>query len=215
MKVSKYIMLSIVTCLSLGGAMSAMLTNKEMSAAQLSEAVSYLQAKKLANGKYTVPNQTKSYSSAQLIDMYEDMSSIDMNPTLPPRTGEENLKLIAQKAALPGHKNIPTGRYTTYVVDKISKQPTPSTITSLKKEIAQTHKNMLKLVDQIAGNDLTQKFQLLNNILMHEQQSEASLEEHKAHQHRGIEEKIGHKNIPSKYLRSQDSSQFPGCPACG
>jgi len=72
MKVSKYVMLSMITCLSLGGAISAKLTDQEMSAVQLRGAVSGLNANKLPDGNYTIPNQTKSYSSAQLIDMYKD-----------------------------------------------------------------------------------------------------------------------------------------------
>jgi hypothetical protein len=78
-------------------------------------------------------------------------------------------------------------------------------IANLEQDIASTHANMLKLVNKIAGTNLTKKIQLLRNIATHEKQSELSLKEHHA--------KVLNGEIPQHMPLVEPP--FPGCPYCG
>ena len=82
-------------------------------------------------------------------------------------------------------------------------------IAQFKKNISVVRKDMFEAVDQISKGVLSDKVQLLQNILSHEQQSLASLRAHLV------------KKQPLKNQKIEDfpdfrqGGLFPGCPMCG
>lgn len=186
MKISKQIMLSVL-CLLLQSTFDT--TQSAEIASYLSnpleQAVAGLGATKQKNGTYKY--RGKIFSPEELITEWQIQNYNGAAPVIMNPTQRNRFRPVEEK------------------IKPMTVHELKAEIANLEQDIASTHANMLKLVNEIAGTNLTKKIQLLRNIATHEKQSELSLKKHHV--------KVLNGEIPQHMPLVEPP--FPGCPYCG